>query len=208
MNFRPALLAFAAVIAGLSLLVGAVLTLQAGYALSAFSAQHHVSGIVGVGLLRVQAAHVALIAACCAVAIGIRARPMNTDSRRLCTDACMLLAAAIPATAVAASIALLSAAAVAATVFDIGVREFWPGLGQFTSLQDVEYGLFRAAIPVVCLSVLAIGLLPRLTRKEHRLFTRLAAAWLIGSVVLAVVDVVFEALTPDAATWSPGVNMV
>ncbi len=171
-----------------SAISGTVTTLQAGYALRAFGSIEYIPRIQALAISRVIAPHIAAISACFALVAwahwsGPRGA-LGTWWMRLALSFAIVPMATFPA----ATVTLSASFGTAAVMFGVTSATFAAGLLQEASTSDVIHGLAKAGVYGVVLGAAAAAGTTVVARKSLRLRWKLALAWFVMVLVLALVD--------------------
>jgi hypothetical protein len=196
-DWRRAAKVFAGWIAGASLVSGAISALRAGYALHAFSADGHIAGIVAIGALRGDAAHVAASAASVAlVAMTHRRSIARLDSQR--SKRPWQIYAVVPfATPIAACMMSLAGGGVATLGFNVAPGSSWEEIRRYVLLTDALHGLVVACLFASILGVIAAAASSQLGTIRQGLITKIIVALFVTQVVTGVVGAVLESALPS-----------
>ena len=171
-----------------STISGTVTTLQAGYALRAFGSADYIPRILALAIQRVIAPHIAALSVCFAlVAWAHWSGPRGALGAwwiRLGLSFVIVPMATFPA----AALTLFASFGAAAGMFGLTRATFTAGLLQAASTSDVVHGLTKAGVYGVVLGAAAAAGASTVARKSLRLRWKLALAWLVMALVLALVD--------------------
>lgn len=187
---RTAAAIFVAWLFGASLVKGAWLALQTGYALAAFDAQRHLAGLLAVSALRVGAAQVA--ASACSVTIAW-ATHHRLGARRPLWPAYALLPLSTP---FAAAVMIAAGVGVTVLVYGSAPRASWESMRAVVIPDDALFGLALAGSLAMILGALAALLERRISTLRARLLTRIVVALLVTGLIAGVVQGALGALLP------------
>jgi hypothetical protein len=185
---RSAATVFVAWLVGASLVKGAALALQTGYALAAFGAEGRVAGLLAVSALRVGAAQVAASAGSVALVWATR-RPLGAERPLWPMYALVPLAAPVAA-------GVMIAVGVGVTSFRYGapLRASWQSIREIATPGDGVFGLTLAGALAIVLGALAARLGPRLSALRAGLFARIVVALLATGLITGAVQGALGAL--------------
>ncbi|WP_441288844.1 hypothetical protein ACSRUE_44360 [Sorangium sp. KYC3313] len=179
---RSAARVFVTWLLGASLVRGAALAFQIGYALSAFGAEKHLAGLLVASVLRTGAAQVA--ASACSVALAWQTHHGLGAQRPLWRTYALL-----PFTAPVAA-GLMIAVGVGATTFGYGATPCasWQAIRAFATPGDALFGLVLASALAIVLGGLAVLLGPWLSALRAGLLARIVVALLATGLITGAVQ--------------------
>jgi hypothetical protein len=178
--------AFGAWLLGASLVAGALTALQTGYALRAFSAGSHVSGVLALAAFRVHAAHVAATAASVAIVVGMRPPSSAAAQRHV---PLWLFQVAVPlATPLAACTMILAGIGVGTLAYDLSAHTSWESLLKIARLDDMLHGIALACAYALVLGTISAIVDPRRLPMGGRLIVRILVAVIATGLVTSLVD--------------------
>jgi hypothetical protein len=192
---------FVAWLVGASLVRGAALALQTGYALAAFSTERHLAGLLAVSALRIGAAQVA--ASACSVALAW-ATHHHLDAQRPLWQTYAILPLATP---VAAGVMIAVGSGVASWGYGVAPRASWQSIRELATPGDALFGLAHAGALAIVLGGLAVLLVPRLSALPVGLLARSLVALLVTGLITVAVQVAlgaFLSVTDDLGAGTDG----
>jgi hypothetical protein len=179
---RTAAKVFVAWLLGASLVKGAALALQTGYALAAFNAEQRVAGLLAVSALSVGAPQVAASACSVALAWATR-RPLGTQRPLWPVYALVPLAAPV-----AAGVMIAMGVGVTSLQYGAPLRASWQSIREIATPGDGVFGLALAGALAIVLGALAALLGPRLSALRAGLFARIVVALLATGLISGAVQ--------------------
>jgi len=196
-DLRRAARAFAGWLLGASLVAGALRALQAGHALSAFSAEPHIGGLLAVSAFRAGAAHLAAAAASVALVVATHPSPPPSAAGRRAIRPWVLYAAVPLATPIAACAMIAAGVGTAALTYDVAPRASWQGVLELIHLGDSLCGIASACLYALVLAAIVAVVGPRFTSARRGLGARIVIALLATGLVTGIVGGAVNAAFPE-----------